>query len=243
MARLHSAFLLVLTPLALAACGSGGGDLGDYEGGNAADPALATALQDQIMVDPQLGRQANSDAIRPPGQPYSGGVPSEDVAANTDKLDEGQLLRAPAPVAATKECTQCAAARESVTLGGLAARQKNSRTSQCAASIQYSAGWAQRLPADLPLHPQARVIEAAGSDGGKCALRVVSFSAPQPLQSMLDWYYTKATRAGYSSEHQLDGKDHVLGGTRARDDGAYVLYMTARPDGGTDIDMVANNGI
>ena len=59
---------------------------------------------------------------------------------------------------------------------------------------------------------------------------------------MLDWYYTKAVRGGYSAEHQVDGEQHILGGTRERDGGAYVLFMTPRADGGTDIDFVANNG-
>jgi len=238
-------FLMLALPLALAGCGSRGslGDVADTESGNAADPAHASALQDQIMVDPQLGRQANGDAIRPPGQPYSGGVPNDNVAANGSKVDNGQLLKTPAPTQATKECTQCAAARESVTLGGLAARQKDPKSNQCAASLQYAAGWAQRLPRDLPLYPQARVTEAAGSTAGACQLRVVSFSSPQPMQMMLDWYYTKAIRAGYTGEHQVDGKEHILGGTRDKDGGAYVLFLTARSDGGTDIDMVANNGI
>ena len=237
--------LMLALPLALAGCGSHSslGDVSETESGNAADPALASALQDQIMVDPQLGRQANGDAVRPPSQPYSGGVPSDAVAANDDRIDNGQLLKTPAPTEATKDCRQCAAARDAVTLGGLAARQKDGRTSQCASSLQYAAGWAQRLPADLPLHPQARVIEAAGSTAGQCQLRVVSFSSPQPMQVMLDWYYTKAIRSGYTSEHQIDGQEHILGGTRDKDGGAYVLFLTSRPDGGTDIDMVANNGI
>lgn len=244
MARSRIFHMSLILPLALAGCG--GSDSvtnADQAAGNAADPALASALQDQIMVDPQLGRQANSDAVRPPAQPYSGAVPDDAVAANTDKVNMEGLMKAPAPVQAGKDCPQCTAARESVTLGGLAARQKDKRTSQCAGSLIYSAGWANRLPADLPLFPQARVTEAAGSEAGKCALRVVSFSASQPIEAMLDWYYTKAVKAGYSSEHQLDGKDHILGGTRDRDGGAYVLFMTARGDGGTDIDMVANNGI
>jgi hypothetical protein len=214
----------------------------DEASGNAADPALASALQDQIMVDPQLGRQANGDAIRPPGQPYSAGVPDDGVAANTDKVDLGELIKAPAPTEAGKDCTECAAARESVTLGGLAARQKDTRTSQCAASLSYGTGWANRLPRDLPLFPQARVTEAAGSEEGQCALRAVSFSSAQPMQTMLDYYYTRATKSGYSSEHQLDGNQHILGGTRERDGGSYVLFLTSRADGGTDIDMVANNG-
>jgi hypothetical protein len=244
MARSRLFYLPFLLPLALAGCG--GADSvsnADQAAGNAADPALASALQDQIMVDPQLGRQANGDAVRPPTQPYSGGVPDDGVAANGDKINMDGLMKTPAPIQAGKDCKQCAAARESVTLGGLAARQNDKRTSQCAGSLTYSAGWANRLPADLPLFPQARVTEAAGSEAGKCALRVVSFSAAQPMQAMLDWYYTRAVKSGYSAEHQVDGKEHILGGTRDRDGGAYVLFMTARADGGTDIDMVANNGI
>jgi len=245
MARSHGYLLMLALPLALAACGSRGslGDVADTESGNAADPALASALQDQIMVDPQLGRQANGDAVRPPGQPYTGGVPNDNVATNGSKVDTGQLLKTPAPTQADKSCTQCAASRESVTLGGLAARQKDGKTSQCASSLQYAAGWAQRLPRDLPLYPQARVTEAAGSTAGQCQLRVVSFSSPQPMQAMLDWYYTRAIRGGYTSEHQVDGQEHILGGTRDKDGGAYVLFLTNRPDGGTDIDLVANNGI
>lgn len=243
MAFRRAFYLPILLPLALAGCG-GSASLGDADevSGNAADPALASALQDQIMVDPQLSRQANGDAIRPPGQPYSGGVPSDAVAADTDQVDMGGLMKTPAPTKADQNCTQCAAGRDSVTLGGLAARQRDSRTSQCASSMTYSAGWANRLPRDLPLFPQARVAEAAGSETGTCQLRAVTFSASQPMQTMLDWYYTKAIKSGYTAEHQVDGEQHILGGTRDKDGGAYVLFMTARSDGGTDIDMVANNG-
>ena len=34
------------------------------------------------------------------------------------------------------------------------------------------------------------------------------------MQTMLDWYYTRASKAGYASEHQADGDEHVMGGTR-----------------------------
>ncbi|ATY33707.1 hypothetical protein [Sphingomonas psychrotolerans] len=245
MVRTLGFILFVFLPLALAGCGgpdNANNMMSDAELGNAADPAVTTALQDQIMVDPQLGRQANGDAIRPPSQPYSGGVPADGVATNGEKVDTAGLIKAPAPVAG-KDCPECAAAREAVTLGGIAARQKNPRIKGCAGALKYSAAWAQRLPADLPLYPQARVTEAAGAQGGNCALRVVSFSAAQSIDALLDWYYTRATRAGYSSEHQRDGAQHVLGGTRSRDDGAYVLFLTRRKDGGTDVDLVANNGI
>jgi hypothetical protein len=232
----------VLLALALAACGGASDANDDAANGNGVDPALASALQGQIMVDPQLSQQSNGDSLRPPGQPYSASVPADGVAANGDPLKDGELMHTPDPKPADKNCTTCTAGRESLTLGGLAERQKDKKTSGCAADLQYSAAWAQRLPADLPLYPKANVVEAAGSEDGTCRLRVVSFSAPVTMQGMLDYYYTKAVRGGYTSEHQVDGEQHILGGTRDRDGGAYVLYMTPRADGGTDVDMVANNG-
>lgn len=241
MIRSIAFFLLVFLPLALAGCGGGPAPannmMSDAELGNAPDPALTGAVQAPIMVDPKLAAEANGAG---PGSaaPSAGGVPSDAVAADTGKVDGAGLMQAPAPAPANDS-----AAREALTLGGLAARQRDARTRGCAGRLRYSASWAQRLPADLPLHPQARVIEAAGAEGANCALRVVSFSTPQPVQAMVDWYYTRAVRAGYSAEHRVDGAQHILGGTRARGDAAYVLYLTARRDGGTDVDVVANNGI
>lgn len=258
MVRSRFRGLVVLAlPVALAACGSRSdgernldsldNELVDSGSGNATrDPALMSALQDQIMVDPTLAQQANNDAVRPPAQPYSGAVPPDGMAATTagaaattGAATSRTLKKTPAPAA---DCPQCEAARESLTLGALAARQKDKRTSNCAGTMRYSARWAQRLPADLPLYPDARVSEAAGSEQGSCALRAVSFATTASLQTVLDWYYTRATDAGYSAEHQADGSEHVLGGTRDRDGGAFALFLTGRSDGGTDVDLVANNG-
>lgn len=223
----------------VAGCNAQDSDSATATAGNDTDPAIAGALQDQIMVDPNLDQKSNSGAVRPAGAPYSGGIPPEDIAADGSNIDGG-LRHAPAPVA-DGNCTQCQASRDSVTLGGLARRQGNGRTAQCA-PITYSARWARRLPRDIPLYPRARVIEAAGADGGPCNIRVVTFYSPDSMQHMLDWYYTVATRAGYDAEHQLNGDEHVLGGTRARDEGAYVLFLRAGENGGTEIDLVTNNG-
>jgi len=254
-------FAAVTLPLAIAACGpradadknldSLDGQLVDENGtaGNAADPALLSALQDQIMVDPALTQQANNDAIRPPAQPYSGAVPPDGIAAapgaagsiaGAQGADTSQAVKsAPAPQG---DCPQCKVAKASYTLGALASKQSDGRTSGCAGGLNYSTGWATRLPADLPLYPDARVAEAAGSQSGHCALRAVSFSTSAPLGTVVDFYYTRATNAGYSAEHQSDGSEHVLGGTRGKDGGAYAIFLTSRGDGGTDVDLIANNG-
>jgi hypothetical protein len=235
--------LALILPIALAACGDSANDarnistldeeLTEAATGNGADPALKSALQDPIMVDPALTGQANGEAIRPPSRPYSAPVPADSVAPAPAVA--GDLKSAPAP---KKDCPQCRAAEQSVTLGALAARQNSPTARSCAARIQYAAGWASRLPSGLPLYPGARVSEAAGTDASGCTLRAVSFSAAAPAKTVLDWYYTQATKAGFSAEHQSDGAQHVLGGVRR--DASYVLFLSTRADGGTDIDLVAN---
>ena len=249
--RQSRGLILLVLPLALAACGKRSeadrnldtldNELVESNSAAARDPALMSALHDQIMVDPTLAQQANNDAVRPPAQPYSGAVPPDGIAAgaaaSTGAATSENLKKAPAPAAS---CPQCTAKHESLTLGALAARQKDKRTSNCAGSMRYSARWAGRLPADLPLYPDARVSEAAGNDQGGCAMRAVSFASSAPLQTVLDWYYTRASKAGYSAEHQADGSEHVLGGTRG--DAAFALFLTSRADGGTDVDLLANNG-
>ncbi|NMG22571.1 hypothetical protein DP116_25220 [Brasilonema bromeliae SPC951] len=90
--------------------------------------------------------------------------------------------------------------------------------------------------------PNARLVEAGGTSSGSCALRVASFTTDLPLQTALDWYYTRATDAGYTAEHQAEGDDHVLGGTRARDDAAYVVFLKPAKQGGTAIELIANRG-
>ncbi|WP_374147263.1 hypothetical protein [Sphingomonas sp. 28-63-12] len=242
-----------MLPLALAACSDGSAadrnldsldaELADGNSGStASDPAAMSALQAQIMVDPALASQANHDAIRPPAQPYSAQIPPDMMAPGqgTSAAATSETLKAaPAPVSG-QGCPQCSAARESLTLGGLVERQANPGARACAGTITYSTRWANRLPSSVPLYPDARVSEAAGSEAGSCALRVVSFASAAPLQTVLDWYYTRVSKAGYSAEHQAQGDEHVLAGTRG--DAAYAVFATVRADGGTDVDLVANQG-
>lgn len=66
--------------LALAAC-SGGGDnnLAEMDNsliGNGADPALTSALEDQILVDPNLVQQSNPNTARPPEAPVQAQYPA-----------------------------------------------------------------------------------------------------------------------------------------------------------------------
>ena len=71
---------LLAAALTLAACGGGDeSDLANLDNqivGNDADPALTSALQDQILVDPALANQSNRNAVRPPETPTQAQYPS-----------------------------------------------------------------------------------------------------------------------------------------------------------------------
>ncbi|MCU6455631.1 hypothetical protein LPN01_16245 [Sphingomonas sp. A2-49] len=205
-------------------------ELADATGGNRRDPALTAALADQIMVDPALAQSANATVVRPPSRPDPLAMPPEPVAPRPDRVTAADLTPTPA---ARGACRACRNADGALTLGELAAREA-AATAGCARDVSYSAGWANRLPAALPLYPDARVREAAGNDA--CGLRVVSFASAAPVGRILDWYTARARRAGYSVEHQASGGQHVLGGTRG--ESAYVAYVTAAPSGGSAIDLV-----
>jgi hypothetical protein len=201
---------------------------------NDQDPALTGALNGQIMVDPALTQQANGAAVRPPAQPYSGETPN---LAGVDQAS-GELRHAPA---ASKDCPACASQKGALTLGELAKRQKGPGLGGCSADVKYSAEWVNRL-GDLPVYPGGAVSEAAGSNHPGCALRIVSFTTAAPPARVIDWYYTQATKAGYDGEQQSDGKERVLGGTRAKDGGAYVVFVNPAKGGGSSVDLVVNNG-
>lgn len=237
--RRTSLMTVAAMALTLAACGrkddeQASLDVLDNElVGNAADPALTAALEDQIMVDPNLTTKNGRNAPRAIAQL----IPPErraDAAKAEYVMANGRLLRTPAAGKFT------GGAGEPATLGQLAASQKAGAAggAGCAEKLDYSARWAARLAPEMSVYPKARVVEAAGGNEAPCKLRVVTFRADTNMQAVLDYYYTKAVRAGYSAEHLEDGKDHMLGGTR-RDD-AYMLFLREMPGGGTEVDLVSN---
>lgn len=227
--------------LALAACGGAPKkqslDSLDKElaGANSADPAVTAALQDQIMVDPSLSDKANRDTARAPETPTRSMVPTE--KGGPPAPSPKGMMRAPEPTA-----SKDANAPKPLTLGELASRQaQRGGTAGCRTDqLRYSATYAARLPAEFPVFPQAHVSEAAAQDTPGCHLRVVSFTTAAPLRTVLDYYYTRAKTAGYSAEHQVSDADHILAGTKGDD--AFYVTLTEHPGGGTEADLIVNNG-
>ena len=87
----------------------------------------------------------------------------------------------------------------------------------CDAKLTYGNAWADRLPAAFKVYPRATLREAAGVAGvagGKCNIRVVNFQTAASIQGVLDYYHTLAIRNGYTSDHRVNGNEHMIGGTK-----------------------------
>ncbi|WP_454886481.1 hypothetical protein [Sphingomonas oryzagri] len=139
-----------------------------------------------------------------------------------------------------------------VTLAQAAQRQKDGRPAMptatedggadpagCLGGLQYSNSWAAKLPGDLPMHPSARLQEAAGHDGG-CRARVVSFTVPGDRGQVIGWYTAKAQAAGYAIGRDDKNGDWNLAG----DKGASAFYIIVGPaaNGATPVDYIWTNG-
>jgi hypothetical protein len=138
--------------LALAGCGQSQPDAAK-PAGNDTDPALTSALEDQILVDPALTQQSNKNAVRPSETPAQAQYPADSAGR------AGVAERA----------------RRDLWDGGGAGCGNG--------PFNYDPSWAGRLPPAFPLPPGAKLTEAAGHNERGCAMRVVTFAIPQPANA------------------------------------------------------------
>ncbi|MEM1131958.1 MAG: hypothetical protein AAGH53_03385 [Pseudomonadota bacterium] len=237
------------TALLLSACGVG--SEAEEEIDAATDPAIAGALEEELLVDPDLVEQANRNNALDPQGANTGAVPAPkpaDIKASREaavkEFGSKGMMSAPEPKSVSaEECPGCDGDRTGVTLGAKADIQAGKRgKAKCNAKIDYDAKWAARMPPEFPVYPKGNVTEAAGVDGDSCNLRAVTFTTGNSIKEVVDYYYTKAQRARYSAEYLIHEGEHTLGGVRKSDDAAYVIFLRKRGKDMTEVDIVANNG-
>ncbi|MEZ5695390.1 MAG: hypothetical protein R3E18_02850 [Sphingomonadaceae bacterium] len=238
--RLPLLATIALVPVLLVSACGGAPEEGDPMAEE--DPAATAALNDQLMVDPDLANQNEGNAALTGGSsavlPPENATP-EAMAAARDEAAAlvGGLAKMAAPPAATEveggaepTAALTAAARAMVAPDG----------ANCAEKVQYSAAWAAKLPDALPVYPRGSTQEAAGTDEGNCSLRVVNFLTPVPLNDVLAFYNTRASTGGYSVEHVKQEGDNVLSGTKGS--AAYVIYARRHQNGVTEVELVTSGG-
>lgn len=230
---------LLLTGLASAALLAGCNQADKKDASDAEqDPAVTGALDGQIMVDPELSGQngaavaAGGGAVELPPEQRS---PEAIAAAKQEaaRLVGGTIENVPQAGAGNAGSLVEAAAT-----AAQVAETARSASTDCASKVQYSADWVSKLPNPLAVYPRGAVQEAAGVNGGGCALKVVTFVTPVEPRDVLSYYYTGVRKAGYDAQYRMDGSDHVLGGKSAGK--AYAIYARALDNGLTEVDLVAS---
>ena len=123
--------------LALAACNRSGGENNLADLGNDADPAVTSALNDQILVDENLATQSNKNAARPSPTPAGAPYPAPEASPSAPGKP-GAAAGPPAALGGAKGCSD-------------------------AARFDYNMAWANRLAPNFPVYPGGKVTEAAAN--------------------------------------------------------------------------------
>jgi hypothetical protein len=212
---------------------------------SADDPAMSGALGGPVLTDPDLASEngANRAASVPSAD---GSVPAADMSPEALAAARTAALKLVGGPGAMKKAPEARDVGGKVpdgaqlTAAARAATGPNGKDG-CAVKVQYTAAWAAKLPAAFPVYPKGAVQEAAGTDDSGCALRVVNFITPVPVAEVIDFYYTRASGAGYASQRQRqDGEDQLAG---SKGGASFVVYARDLPNGGSSVDLVTNGGI
>ena len=202
------------------------------------DPAAAAALNDPIMVDPDLASQNRGNSALSGGGPAQGDLPAfvrtPDAADAARAAAQTQLGSAP-PVSpgpvSTRPISRLAGA---LTMPALAAAA-GIVTPACADQLSFTMTWAAQLPAGLPIYPRGHTIMSAGSDNAGCKVRAVRFVTPVAISDAVDYYFASARSARLPAERRREGSDEVVAGTLGG--AAYAVYVRERSDGLTEVDL------
>jgi hypothetical protein len=205
------------------------------------DGAAAAALNDPIMVDPDLSAQNRGNAALSGGGPPNGNLPDfnrspeEAEAARTAALAQFGGAISPAPAAsASADKSRLAGA---LTMPAVAAAS-GIVSKACAEGMGFTFGWAAQLPAGLQIYPRGHATVGAGNDTNGCKVRAVRFVTPVSVSDAVDYYFASARGAKLSPERRHEGDDEVVAGKSAAGSGA--AYIRKRADGLTEVDLISS---
>ena len=205
------------------------------------DSAVAGALSEPIMTDPDLAGQSRNDTAVSGGGPATAEVPphkrTPEEVERARQAARDLLGGAIDPAPFAEVTTDQSKLARAVTMEAIVAALKLG-PAQCPAKVGYSFNWSARLPASLPIYPRGHAMVAAGTDDAGCKLRAVRFVTPVPVNDVIDFYFAMASKADLTPERRSEGTDQIVAGRN--DAGAYAIYVRQRADGLSEVDLVTS---
>ncbi|WP_147270790.1 hypothetical protein [Alteripontixanthobacter maritimus] len=202
------------------------------------DPATQAALNDQLMVDPDLVNQNEGNAALTGGA--SQALPAITFAADAQARARRKASEL-AKSSATLELPDDRFVKINMRpLGAMpVAGQRLASVmgdGSCDAPLSYAHQWSVELPDTLPIYPMAAVIEAAGGNGERCKARIVRAVAPVPREDVLAFYSMLLGNAGYARKFgNTDGEYRIVATKEGR---TLIVAATDASDGTSQLDYL-----
>ncbi len=201
------------------------------------DPLLSRALNDPLMVDPDLAWRNEANAViafrdghpLPPFDARDDATDRAREAARMELLENGQI-----PAVPTALSGEGSASLAELTDAGAIVRAVGSRT-DCIDDLNDDLMWSTGLPPTSSIMPHGMVQQAAGVDQGTCVIRVVRYLAPVAIEDALEYHFVKADRARFRME-RFDAPEVQLRGERR--DQVMAVHVRAGSGGMTAVDVV-----
>ncbi len=205
-----------LAPILLASVAIGGcSDAAPAPETRDADPVVQRALNDPLMIDPDLSSQNLANAalsfeIGHPVPPENADAPAA-LAAREAALD---LLKGAAPDL-QPVADDAAVPSDAEALNALGRLKRLDIAENCLAGARFSALWVTRLPDGLEPYPRGSVKEAAGTDEAACEVRSVIYLSPVGIEDVIAFHAARASDAEFAVEYRTGEGWHLLSGKTA----------------------------
>nr|WP_298926707.1 hypothetical protein [uncultured Erythrobacter sp.] len=233
---LRIALFAVPAALALTACGTDTAPE-DVIGVAATDPLMARALNDPLMVDPDLAyrNEANAaltvryDHPLPPLVATSELANQAREAARVELLEDGPIPDLPFASGgdASADLATLTKADAMLTAAGGAA--------ECAGALEAGLKWSVDMPGPSKIMPHGLVRQAAGVSNGVCDARIVRYLTPVDIEDALGYHFALADRARLRPVRFETPEQAVVGDGRNEQ---LVVHVREGTGGMTAVDLI-----
>jgi hypothetical protein len=205
------AFPSLLLLSLVAACAPSGPKATEDAALIAQDPVIARALHDPLMSDPDLASRNEANAAI--GFVDSSALPvltasSEEAQAARDALRIEMLETGTLPDLPPASAKPGAAALGPMS-GAAELLDAVDAPAACAQGLKEDFAIAANLPAAAAIPRPAMVVQAGGSDGEGCRIRIIRYQTAAPIADVLQYHFVRASRAGLSPQRFAAPADSI----------------------------------
>ncbi|MBV7259567.1 hypothetical protein [Erythrobacter crassostreae] len=225
-----------LMGLALSACGSEV-EPEVTESVVATDPLMARALNDPLMVDPDLAyrNEANAaltvryDHALPPLVATDELANQAREAARVELLADGQIPPLPFPSSEGGAGDLSNLTTADAIFNAVGGPQ------ECASALEAGLNWSVDMPGPSSIMPHGMVQQAAGVASGNCNARIVRYVTPVDIDDALGYHFARADRARLRPAIYEAPEKSVVGDGRTEH---LVAHVREGPGGMTAVDLI-----